>query len=135
VCVCVCIYTYVCHHCVCVCVCVRRMTYTSFVTLFVAWFLFALHLPLGVLLGDVCAFIDTEEVDLQEGTTDIQVTLSACLTNVSLTEAFNVSAQLEFADAIVIPTLPPINQTFDFGQLNTFENRVSCVLVICLQFP
>lgn len=109
---------------------VLRVVYSNCVFLvIVSVFMFLLcgiHLPLSVLLGDVCIYADKVEA---EPTTVLDAqsskVLTSCLTNSSLIDTFNLTESLNFRDSIVFPDLPSISASFDFVLFKNFTNEVN----------
>jgi len=93
----------------------------TFVVLFLFWMLFAIHLPLAVITGDSCVYLDQVEVDLPNrlGEQEAKV-FDACLLNTSLVQVYNLSSDLNFVNEIHFPPLPNINEAFNFTQFNAY---------------
>lgn len=85
-----------------------------------------IHLPVSVLLGDVCIYADKVEAEpttvLDEQSAKV---LTSCLTNSSLLDALNLTDSLNFRDNVVFPALPSISDSFNFVLFDNFTNEVN----------
>jgi hypothetical protein len=93
--------------------------------------LLAIHLPLAAVVSDGCVYVDEHQGLLNETFTgdkaNVAVVINACLLNTSLITALNLTEELNFANQITFPDLPPINQSFDFPALDTFVSQIDAL--------
>jgi len=96
-------------------------------TLFVMWLLFAIHLPVATMTADGCVYLDEHEPALEAHfDADVAAVVYSCLMNTSMLQALGIEDELDFAN-IQFPTIPNVNETFDFGELQTFRSEVDAL--------
>jgi len=93
--------------------------------------LFGFHLPISLLLGDVCVYLDDIEQDMSIAIPDPTQAeiVSSCLTNASLADVLNLTEQVSFRDQITFGDIPDISEAFDFTELDTFASEVDSLTV------
>lgn len=93
--------------------------------------LFGTHWMLGMFIGDACVYLDESMLDLasalasQSNDNTLSSVLNACLTDVSLVTALNLTSQLDFASIVQFPPVLNASQlasTFDFAGFNTLSS-------------
>jgi len=94
------------------------------------WILFAIHLPLAVLTGDSCDYVDGFEVDVPDRLgSDAGKIVESCLLNTSLLDVLNLTQQLQFRNKIPFYTLPNISDIFNFPELDQLTSDVNNLTV------
>jgi len=94
------------------------------------WALFAVHLPMAATFGDSCLWLDEAEQDPQTtlGWNTQQTAIAqACLVNVSLIDALNLSDALRFATVIDFPPIPDIPSAFTSPELTQLQSLLNTV--------
>ena len=105
----------------------RNCIFVFFVTI-ILFLLFATHLPISVLLGDVCVYLDEVEQDLDSVfDKGMALTLQSCLEGTSLMDALNLTSSFQFRDQILFPDLPDLDNSFAFDELASFSNDVNAL--------
>lgn len=92
---------------------------------FVFWVLLAVYLPLAVVLGDACVYIDGEEAKLPSKTDDLSKVAQSCLDGSSIIVALDAQDQLEFSDAIEFPEFANATEAFEFDTVGSITREVS----------
>lgn len=106
----------------------KLLVHIAFFSGMIMWLMFAIHMPLSLLVADGCNYIDYSEINLSDRTslsTTVAVPLTACLAKQNILDALNVSSELNFADAIVFPSVPDIDTLLNFTGLETMEAEVN----------
>lgn len=102
---------------------------------FIMFLLFAIHLPLAVVLSDVCAYVNVKETNVTSLVSgDAGKFLSACYYNTSLITTYGLEQQLNFSSAIKFPVIPNLNDSFTFSSLQNFTSQVNALTVATYGF-
>lgn len=101
-----------------------------FLATFVFWIMLAVYLPVAVVVGDACVYVEQEEAKLPTKTDDFSKVAYSCLANeTTVLEALNVTDELDFADMIEFPTLPNVTEAFDFAAMTELQTEVDALTI------
>jgi hypothetical protein len=105
--------------------------WVGYIASFFVFLLFAVHLPLAVVVQDTCAYMASVDADFGkvDALGDGGTFLNASIYNRSLIDAFNLSAQLDFVNQINFD-VPDVRANFTFAPITNFT---SAVLALSLQ--
>lgn len=115
--------------------CFKVNMWTYFLVCFVFWLLFAVHLPLAVVLSDACQYVEeyeqteVRERALRNGEDDKPYVVAvACLDNTNLVDALGYRDELNFTEQINLPDFPNVTEQFDldgFLDLNALVGTIT----------
>lgn len=105
-------------------------TYATIIGLSLVALMWALHLPLALVVGDGCEYLDSQETDFVSNLDpDLGRVLDACLLDQSLVEAFELAPDIQFRDQISFPPPVDIANQFSFSELTTLQSTVHALTI------
>lgn len=103
----------------------------SLLILLLIWILLGVHLPLSLVIGDGCLYVDDYQTDFSRVVNNQQAVdvFDSCLTNTSLVTALGYEEELNFTDSIKFPRLGNVDQIANFSLLRDFDRQVQALTV------
>jgi len=90
--------------------------------------LLSLHLPLAVLMNDICKYLDKVDDNVTEYYDDFAGrTFQGCLSNERLVDILGLGDELDFTESIEFPTLGNVTDDFSFGALDSFDQNAQAL--------
>jgi hypothetical protein len=101
----------------------------GYIISFIIFLLFAIHLPIAVVLSDACYYVGTVDTNLTKvsGLGDGAKIADACLYNRSLVTAYNLDDKLNFSSQVQFPNFPNFAQNLSIAPLNLFVAELRAV--------